>query len=258
MTRSAWLDHDWRLLPDGAESPAMHVAIDDVLLGEVAAGRRPPSFRFWEWTQKAVVLGRFQSVRNEIDPAGADRNGVSLVRRISGGGAMFVEPGNTITFSVYAPASLVAGMSIVDSYAYLDAWLVDALVELGVAARYEPINDVTSAAGKIGGAAQIRRGAAVLHHVTMAYRMDPTVMTQVLRIGKEKLSDKGVRSAEKRVAPLGDQLGLPREAIVDRLRDAFRERTGGVDHGLTNDERSEAERRAREVYGDRAWTYRVA
>lgn len=257
MTRSAWSDHDWRLLPDGTESPAMHVAIDDVLLGEVAAGRRPPSFRFWEWTQKAVVLGRFQSVRNEIDPAGAERNGVSMVRRISGGGAMFVEPGNTITFSVYAPASLVAGMSVVDSYAYLDAWLVEALIELGVQARYEPINDVTSAAGKIGGAAQIRRGTAVLHHVTMAYRMDPTVMTQVLRIGKEKLSDKGVRSADKRVAPLREQLGLPREAIVDRLRDAFRARTGGADHDLAETERADAQRRAREVYGGRDWTYRV-
>lgn len=257
MTRSAWRDHDWRLLPDGAESPAMHVALDDVLLDEVAAGRRPPTFRFWEWTQRAVVLGRFQSVRNEIDPAGAERNSVQLVRRISGGGAMFVEPGNTITFSVYAPASLVAGLSIVDSYAYLDAWLVEALSDLGVAARYEPINDVTSEAGKIGGAAQIRRGDAVLHHVTMAYRMDPTVMTQVLRIGKEKLSDKGVRSADKRVAPLGDQLDMPREAIVDRLRDAFRARTGGRDDDLSDAERSEARRRAHGVFASEGWTHRV-
>ena len=74
-----------------------------------------------------------------------------MVRRISGGGAMFAEPGDTITYSLYAPGSLVAGMS----YAYLDDWVIGALNEdLGLTAWYQPLNDITSSQGKIGGAAR--------------------------------------------------------------------------------------------------------
>src|SRR5690606_26193841 len=119
--------------------------------------------------------------------------------RITGGGAMFIEPGNTITYSIYAPEALVAGLTAVESYAFLDDWVLQALATLGVQAWYQPINDITSADGKIGGAAQMRRRGAVLHHVTMSYDIDTTKMLEVLRIGREKLSDKGTTSAAKRV-----------------------------------------------------------
>ena len=252
---SGWKQHDWRLLPETQEEPPMHMALDDVLLDEVAAGRRPPSLRWWGWTHRAVVLGRFQSVRNEIDPHGARKHGVTPVRRITGGGAMLVEPGNTLTFSLYAPESMVAGMSFIDSYAYLDGWLIQGLQDLGVDAYYEPINDVTSARGKIGGAAQTRRKGAVLHHVTMAYSMQSSVMMDILRIGKEKLSDKGVTSAARRVAPLGEQLEMPRADIIDRLVGTFREIAGGEPDEVTPEERAEAEGRVRDRYGTEAWTY---
>jgi lipoate-protein ligase A len=97
---------------------------------------------------------------------------------------MFVEPGNTITYSLYVPESLVSGLSFVESYAYLDDWVIGALNDLGIAATYQPLNDITSPAGKIAGAAQKRfAGGAVLHHVTMAYDMDAAKMLEVLRIG---------------------------------------------------------------------------
>src|SRR5690606_23460479 len=96
--RSTGQDHDWHLGPGGPQAPALHMALDDVLLDEVAAGRRAPTLRVWEWAGPAVVMGRFQSLRNEVDAAAAARHGIDVVRRISGGGAMFIEPGNTITY----------------------------------------------------------------------------------------------------------------------------------------------------------------
>ena len=51
-----------------------------------------------------MVIGSFQSLRNEVDPDGAERHGITVVRRISGGGAMFMERGNAITYSLYLPA----------------------------------------------------------------------------------------------------------------------------------------------------------
>ena len=183
----------------------------------------------------------------------AQRHGIEVVRRISGGGAMFIEPGNTITYSIYAPLSLVKGMSFQEAYAYLDAWVMDALGTLGIKAWYQPLNDITSASGKIAGAAQTHRGGAVLHHVTMAYDIDAEKMVQVLRIGREKLSDKGTTSAAKRVDPLRSQTGLPREAVIDRMIATFRRLHDLTDASLLGDELLHAEQLARDKFSSAAW-----
>jgi lipoate-protein ligase A len=204
------------------------------------------------------VIGSFQSVKNEVDPVNAEKHGFRVVRRISGGGAMLMDAGAIITYSIYAPIGLVQGMSFADSYAFFDEWAVLALQSLGIDATYKPLNDIASPAGKIAGAAQKRLGnGAVLHHVTMAYDMDGERMMEILRIGREKLSDKGTASAAKRVDPLRSQTGLSREEIIDRMVDTFREL-----HGLTPGEITEAEyARAAELvttkFATDEWLYRV-
>jgi lipoate-protein ligase A len=256
---SDWRDHDWHLIHDDPQQPALHMALDEVLAREVGAGRRPPTLRIWEWAAPSVVIGSFQSLRNEVDDAAARRHGVTVVRRISGGGAMFIEPGNTITYSLYAPYSLVQGMSYADSYAFLDDWVLGALNEdLGVKAWYQPLNDITSDGGKIGGAAQKRlSGGTVLHHVTMAYDIDAGKLLDVLRIGREKLSDKGTASAEKRVDPLRRQTGLPREEVIARMIAHFRKRYGLVDDAVTPAELRQAEDLVATKFGTAAWTARI-
>ena len=231
------------------------MALDEVLVEHVGAGKRQPTLRIWGWSAPCVVLGRFQSVRNEVDEEGAARHGIEIVRRISGGGAMFIEPQGAITWSLYAPQSMVTGMTFAESYRFFDAWVVDALRELGIDAWYAPLNDITSAAGKIAGAAQARRGGAVLHHTTMAYDMNLPLMLEVLRTGQEKLSDKGVTSADKRVAPLRLQTNLPREAIINHMVQQFRGRFGLDEDALDPDEIGEAEQRARERFAIAAWTH---
>ena len=255
MTRSHWTDHPWELVHTAPQSPALHMALDDVLVDEVSAGRRPPTLRIWEWAGPAVVMGRFQSLRNEVDLEAAARHGIEVVRRISGGGAMFIEPGNTITYSIYAPIDMVEGMGFEQAYALMDAWVIAALGELGIQAWYQPLNDIASPAGKIAGAAQARRGKAVLHHVTMAYDIDAAKMLEVLRIGREKLSDKGTTSAQKRVDPLRSQTGMSREAVIEVLVASFRKRHGGLAPGALRPE--ELERAARLValkFATAAWT----
>lgn len=251
--RTAWNDHDWQLIHDAPQAPALHMALDEALTDAVAGGRRRPTLRIWEWASPAVVIGRFQSLRNEVDSEAARHHGIEVVRRISGGGAMFIEPGNTITYSLYAPASLVEGLTFQESYALMDSWVLEALGELGIRAWYQPLNDIASEAGKIGGAAQTRRSGAVLHHVTMAYDIDAAKMLQVLRIGREKLSDKGTQSAAKRVDPLRSQTGLPREAVIARMVDTFRRLHGLVDAPLRDDELAQAQERVRDKFGTAPW-----
>ncbi|MDI2098970.1 lipoate--protein ligase family protein [Ruicaihuangia caeni] len=253
-----WRDYDWQLVRHGALAPRVHLALDQVLTEAVGEGLRRPTLRIWEWNEPAVVIGSFQSVKNEVDLDNAARYGIDVVRRISGGGAMFMEAGSVITWSLYVPGDLVQGMSFADSYAYLDDWALTALRSLGIEATYQPLNDITSPAGKIGGAAQKRLGnGAVLHHVTMSYDMDRERMTEVLRIGREKLSDKGTVSAAKRVDPLRMQTGLEREEIIERMVATFRELYGLSDGRLTSDELDAAHQLAAEKFSSDSWLHRV-
>lgn len=255
---TTWTDHAWQFIAGEAYPPAEQMALDEVLAEQVGAGERPPTLRVWEWASNAVIIGSFQSVRNEVDLEGAAEHDVSVVRRISGGGAMFVEPGNTITYSLYVPESLVSGLSFIESYAFLDEWVVAALNDLGVEASYQPINDITSPAGKIAGAAQKRlAGGVILHHVTMAYDIDAGKMVRVLRIGREKLSDKGTTSANKRVDPVRSQTGLSRAEVIGRMVETFRSRYGLEDVAVDAATLARTLERVETKFGTEEWLHRV-
>ncbi|HET8599332.1 MAG TPA: biotin/lipoate A/B protein ligase family protein [Segeticoccus sp.] len=253
-----WHDHVFDVIGPVTMDPVMHMALDEVLPAEVAAGRRAPTLRFWDWDSSLVVIGSFQSVRNEVDEDGARRHGISVARRISGGGAMFMEPGNCITYSLVVPSSLVEGLTFERSYAFLDDWVLGALEELGIRARYVPLNDIASDVGKIAGAAQKRfASGVVLHHVTMAYDIDADKMTDVLRIGKEKLSDKGIASAPKRVDPMRSQTGMPRDEIIAAFLRYFRQHHATHTSAYTAPELEAARRLVETKFRTPEWTHRV-
>ena len=261
---TGWEDHQWEVLPATNLPIAVNVALDQVLTEEVGAGNRPPLMRLWDWSERAVVIGSFQSLANEVDSQAAQQLEAEVVRRISGGGAMFMESGNCITYSLCFPQSLVDGLSFADSYPFLDSWVMEALEHVGVQAEYKPLNDIVSAAEgvgrgrKIGGAAQKRlANGGMVHHVTMSYDIDAERMTQVLRIGREKLSDKGHRSAVKRVDPLRSQTGLARREIMDVFVRTFAERHGAKVASIRPHELARAEQLVAEKFGTEEWTERV-
>ena len=255
---TTWTDYDWQIIHGAAYPPVVQMALDQVLSEEVGAGRRQPTLRIWEWNEPGVVIGSFQSVKNEVDLENAKKYGFQVVRRVSGGGAMFMEAGSVITYSIYAPTDLVHGMTFADSYAFLDEWVITALKSLGIDASYQPLNDITSPSGKIGGAAQKRLGTgAVLHHVTMSYDMDGDRMVEVLRIGREKMSDKGTKSANKRVDPLRSQTGLSRAAIIERMEQTFTRLYGATPDDVTPAELERAKQLVVEKFATEEWLYRV-
>lgn len=255
---TGWSDHRWEIIPPSVLPTEVNVALDEVLTEEVGAGRRNPTLRLWDWQEPSVVIGSFQSVRNELEPAGVEKYGIKVVRRISGGGAMFMEAGNCITYSLYLPQTLVDGLSFADSYPFLDSWVMAALESLGIKAFYVPLNDIATDQGKIGGAAQKRLGnGGMLHHVTMSYDIDADKMVQVLRIGKEKLSDKGTASAKKRVDPLRRQTGVPRAEIIGRMMETFAGRYGATTTAVTPAELAAAHDRVATKFGTRQWLERV-
>src|SRR5262245_11972651 len=116
-----WKPLPWRLIPERALAPAMNVALDEVLTEGVIAGAAP-TLRFWRWSAPAVIVGRCQAIANEVDLEAADARGIQVVRRMTGGGAMFLQPHGAITYSISLPETALAGLSLRQSYEVCDAW----------------------------------------------------------------------------------------------------------------------------------------
>src|SRR6202521_383041 len=193
---------EWDVIPSQAHPAHMHMALDEVMLESVRAGRRRPTLRLWEWIEPALVIGSHQSVMNEVDLGVVHELGFVVTRRMSGGGTMLCEPGKTITYSLYVPERVVTGISFRKSYALLDDWAVRSFVAMGVPAGYREINDIISPRGKIAGAAQARRRGFVLHHTTIAHSMDVALLPRIIRIGRPNIAAIGVGRAHQSVSPL--------------------------------------------------------
>lgn len=253
-----WEDLDFEVIHGPTVSPVVNVAMDETLVEEVAAGRRKPFMRIWEWDSPQIVIGSFQSYDNEIDSEGVATHDITVSRRVSGGGAMFMEPGNCITYSLVVPTALVDGLSFKDSYEFLDQWVMSALTRVGVEAQYVPLNDIASAHGKIGGAAQKRfANGYTLHHVTLAYDIDAEKMMECLRIGREKIRDKGLRSAVKRVDPMRSQTGMAREDIIEVFLDEFATTYDAEAGTITESDLEVARQRVTNKFATEEWVHRV-
>src|ERR1700687_5635204 len=212
---------EWGVIPYSPYPAHMHMALDEVLLQRVISGQRRPTLRLWEWVEPALVIGSHQSVVNEVDLVAGRELGFVVTRRMSGGGTMLCEPDRTITYSLYLPESVVAGISFRKSYALLDSWAVQTFVELGIPATYREINDIISPRGKIAGAAQARRRGFVLHHTPIAHPMDDALLPRRIRIGRERLSDRGVRSADKSVSPLSEFTSMRCAEVARHMERSF-------------------------------------
>jgi lipoate-protein ligase A len=235
----------------------MHMALDEVLLDSVRAGVRRPTLRIWEWIEPALVIGSHQSVINEVDVIAARDLGFVVTRRMSGGGTMLCEPGRTITYSLYLPDSVVAGITFRKSYALLDDWAVRAFVELGIPAGYREINDIISPRGKIAGAAQARRRGFVLHHTTIAHSMDVELLPRLIRIGRPPITQTGVRSADKSVSPLSWFTTLSCTEVAGSLVRYFSNEFPARESGVSPTELEAAHRLVSTKYATPAWVNRL-
>jgi lipoate-protein ligase A len=235
----------------------MHMALDETLLEQVIAGARGPTMRVWEWRERALVIGSHQSVGNEVDEDAARHYGFIVTRRMSGGGTMLCEPDRTITYSLYLPESMVAGVSFRKSYALLDAWAVSAFNELGVPASYREINDIVSPRGKIAGAAQARRRGHVLHHTTIAHMMDVGLLPKLIRLGRPNVAERGVRSAEKAVSPLSWFTQLSCGEVAAHLHAYFLREFDASPSELTTEELARARDLVASKYSTAEWINRL-
>jgi lipoate---protein ligase len=243
-----------RLLPFRHYSAAENMAIDEAIAEGIARGTSSSTIRFYGWTPSAVSIGCFQSMEAEVDVTACRRMGIQLVRRRTGGGAVYHDRDGEITYSLIAPEASVPS-DINAAYREICGHIVTALSCLGLEAEFHPINDVLVSGKKISGSAQTRRGGVFLQHGTLLVDLDLHTMFSVLRVGKEKLTDKLIASAEDRVTSLAIHSRADKGTILGELVKAFAAGKEVETGSLSPEEAHRAGQLVRSRYSNDEWTF---
>ena len=162
-------------------------------------------FMLWQ-NEPSVIIGKNQNAYAEVDLDYTEKNGINLCRRITGGGAVYHDLGNiNYTFiSTHGDAKAL-------DFEYFTRPIRHALSALGVECQVGSRNDIECEGGKFSGNAQHCENGRILHHGTLLFESDFGVMERVLKVDKEKLAYRAVKSCRSRVVNLS---GLIKEEIT--------------------------------------------
>jgi lipoate-protein ligase A len=210
----------WRLIDMRTENASTQMAIDEAIAYARISENNPNTIRLYRWNPSAVSIGYFQSLMNEVDIEACKELGVDIIRRITGGGAVFHDYDGEITYSLVAPDNdPKIPRDILSSYKLICNCLIDGLRELGVDSEFKPINDIIAGGRKISGNAQTRRYGVILQHGTILVDSDAKKIFSVLKVSGVKISDKAIKSAEERVTSIRKYLG--RDVSFEEGRNAL-------------------------------------
>lgn len=243
----------WRILPLHMEHAFMNMAIDEAVSEAVAAGEQP-TIRFYRWLPSAVSIGYFQSMDDVVQADKCKKLGISIVRRRTGGGAVYHSHDGEITYSVIGPVNMFP-KNIIESYKEICGWTIKGLKNLGIESEFVPINDILINGKKISGNAQTRRNNVLLQHGTILYDVDVGRMFSVLKVPDEKIRDKIIKSVEERVTRVIDYKKVTREQTYDALLKGF---TEGKDYSfgeLTEKETKRAREFVEKRYSTKEWNF---
>lgn len=245
----------WRLIDLSANTAAINMALDEAIGDAVKRKESLPTIRLYKWQPSAVSIGYFQSLNDEVDVELCRKLGVDFVRRKTGGGAVYHDSDGEITYSVIAPEQLFP-KGITESYHVICGWIVDALKRLGIAAEFKPINDIIVGGKKISGNAQTRRNGILLQHGTILYKLDVATMFSLLKVPKEKISDKFIADVKQRVTSATDlNPSITEEQLKEALVAAF---TNGKDFEIgkcSETEMAAAAKLSRQRYSADEWNF---
>ncbi len=185
----------------GSTDPYYNLAFEEYLLKQGHDGNG--HVYLWQ-NNNAVIIGRYQNILAEVDQKYAKANKIRIVRRNSGGGAVFHDLGN-LNYTFIRRKKPAGGEAFRD---FLDP-VIQALNSLGLEAVLSGRNDILLGGQKISGNSQYITGEQVLLHGTLLLCSDLTVLKKVLKHSDKHLLSKSTRSTHARVANMADFLESP-------------------------------------------------
>jgi lipoate-protein ligase A len=206
----------YRFINTGVQDAALNMAIDEAILTLHIQGEVPPTLRVFRWTQPSISLGRFQSVEREIVSEVCEQGGIALVRRPTGGRAVYHR--DEFTYSIVIGKRYGVPSGVVAAYAYLAQGLLAALQMLSVQAELsdERVNkhpsaacfasstqaDLTSGGFKLVGSAQVWKDEALLQQGSLPLDDRAAEFFDMLRFPHEAARQEALLLYREKTTPL--------------------------------------------------------
>jgi len=190
--------------------PALNLALEEYLIRNISPAEELLLFYI---NEPSIIIGRHQNTVAEINVEYVREQGLHVVRRLSGGGAVYHDLGN-LNFSFIAPN---VGGSFAN-FQKFTAPVIQVLRELGVPAELSGRNDILADGRKISGNAQYVSGTRLVSHGTLLYNTSLDEIGKALRVKASKIESKGIKSVRSRVANIAEFLSEPVDILSFRTQ----------------------------------------
>ena len=255
----------WRLLRPETADAFTNMAIDEAIMKARIENRVPNTLRFYMWKPSAVSIGRFQKLANEIHVENCRKHGVDIVRRITGGGAVYHDSEGEITYSIITKTKDLGckDLDLLSAYQKICSGLNEAVKILGAKADYHPPDpkrcpNLTISGKKISGNAQSSKKGVLLQHGTFLLDIDHEKMFTFLKVPWAKTLNDVLAVSKRKLTSARQELDseFSTEEAYQALVRGFEKALGVqfVEKKLTEYEQKLAERIRKERFVTEDWT----
>jgi len=240
----------WRLIDSDLVAAERSAACDEAMM--MARHQRivPNTLHLYRRDKPTVSLGYFEKLEDAVDLEAARKHEVQLVRRVSGGSAVYTDPGQVVFAVVLDKLSVPESPN--ETFELVCKGVIKALDILGLRGEFKPVNDVLINKRKVSGSAQTRKWDVVLQHGTLMVDTDFNLMFEVLKSkNKVRLKD-SVTSLAKELGEAPSMERVKRALVEGFSRTFAAEIRRGV---LTHFEENRIEELVAEKYSRQEYTY---
>ncbi len=236
-------------LESPSTDPEFNLALEQFVFDEMDHSQE--YFMLWQ-NDNAIIVGKNQNTIEEINQKYVEEHKIKVVRRLSGGGAVYHDLGNlNFTFIVNGEDA-----SNMDLHAFCHP-IAQALNQLGVPAEVNGRNDITIEGRKFSGNSQYIRNKRIMHHGTMMFDSDLSVVSACLNVSRDKIESKGVKSVRSRVTNIREYLNqdITLKQYKELLLHYMEQETPMTRHAFTPEELARAEEIKAARYARWEWNY---
>lgn len=235
----------------GITDPRVNLAIEEYVLKTMDIEK--DDFLLFYINQPSIIIGKNQNTIEEINTDYVEEKDIIVVRRLSGGGAVYHDLGN-LNFSFLTKDD---GESF-HNYRKFTQPVVDALAKLGVNAELSGRNDILAEGRKVSGNAQFTTKGRMFSHGTLLFNTELDEVASALNVKKDKIESKGIKSVRSRVANIAEFLTEPmtiEQFRMEILKSVF----GGEEqiryYELTEEDWENIHKLSEERYQKWEWNY---